>query len=205
MTWIIIGFTVLVSISSFNNPELFSKLQFNAYQVYHRKEWYRLISHGFVHANWMHLFVNMFVLYMFGTGVESWLKELESNGIIKFFRLVYVLFYFSAIIIASLISLFKHKDNIWYNSVGASGATSAILFFYIFFNPWDKLYVFALLPVPGIILGILYLIYSHYMSRKNVDNINHDAHLIGAIFGFLFPLILDFKLINFFISQLLGR
>ena len=202
MTVIIIIITALISITAFSNDKLFSKLQFNPYQVYHRKEWYRLLSHGFLHANWTHLIVNMLVLFMFGTAAENWFRQLEYEGFIKMYKLIYVVFYLVAIVISSLVSLFKYKDNVWYNSVGASGAVSAVLFFNIFFNPWEKLYVYALIPVPGIILGAGYLIYSQYMSKKNIDNINHDAHFVGAVFGFLFPLILNYRLINHFLSEL---
>lgn len=205
MTIALIIITALISIMAFQNHELFAKLHFNAYQVYHRKEWYRMLTHGFLHVDYTHLIVNMLVLFMFGTAAERWLKILESEGLIKYHRLVYLGFYLAAIIIASSVSLFKHKNNAWYNSVGASGAVSAVLFFNIFFNPWEKLYVYALVPVPGIILGVAYLVYSQFMSKKGNDNINHDAHFIGAVFGLLFPLILDYRLINHFIFELLRR
>lgn len=203
MTIIIIVITVLISIAAFNNRKLFAKLQFNAYQIYHRKEWYRLLTHGFLHANYTHLIVNMLVLFFFGTAAEQWLQVLESDGLIKFSRLVFVGFYLLSVMFASSISLVRHKDNTWYNAVGASGAVSAILFFNIFFNPWEKIYVYALIPVPGIILGAVYLIYSQYMSKKEVDNVNHDAHFLGAVFGFIFPMLLDIRLINHFIHELL--
>ncbi len=203
MTIIIIGITVLISIAAFNNRQLFERFQFNAYRIYHQKEWYRVFTHGFLHANYTHLIVNMLVLFFFGTAAEKWLQVLESDGMIKYYKLVYVVFYLIAIMLASSVSLFKHKNNAWYNAVGASGAVSAVLFFNIFFNPWEKIYVYALIPVPGIILGAAYLIYSHFMGKKQVDNINHDAHLLGAIFGFVFPLFLDVRLINHFIHELL--
>jgi membrane associated rhomboid family serine protease len=107
-----------------------------------------------------------------------------------------------AIVVASLTSLFRHKDDPWYNAVGASGAVSAMLFFFIFFNPWELLYFYGILPVPGIVMGVIYLIYSHYMSRKEDDNVNHDAHIAGAVFGFVFPLFIDFSLIHYFFERL---
>ncbi|MBN2612630.1 MAG: rhomboid family intramembrane serine protease [Bacteroidales bacterium] len=205
MTIAIIIVTVLVSIAAFQNHTLFSKLHFNAYLIYHHREWYRLLTHGFLHVDYTHLVVNMIVLFMFGTAAEQWLRALEQDAMIRFPGLVYAGFYLSAIVISSLLSLVKNKDNEWYNSVGASGAVSAILFFNIFFNPWEKLYVYALIPVPGIILGVAYLFYSQYMGKKSRDNINHDAHFIGAVFGLLFPLLLNPKLINHFIFELMGR
>jgi membrane associated rhomboid family serine protease len=202
MTYIIIAFTVIISILSFRNSAYFSKLQFNAYQIYHRKEWYRLLSHGFLHANWTHLIVNMLVLFIFGPVVEDLFKLHGFGGSAKFYALLFLLFYLLAIILSSLLSLFKQRNNAWYNSVGASGAVSAVIFSYIFFNPWKKIYIYGILPVPGIILGAVYLIYSQYMSKRNVDNINHDAHFIGAVFGFLFPVIMDYSLMGNFIRDL---
>ena len=132
MTYIIIAFTAIISIMAFNNSEIFSKFQFNAYQIYHRKEWHRLLTHGFLHANWTHLIVNMLALFLLGPAVERYFNELMRIGIIKYHRLIFLLFYLLAIILSSLISLYKQKNNAWYNSVGASGAVSAIIFFYIF-------------------------------------------------------------------------
>jgi membrane associated rhomboid family serine protease len=202
MTYLIIAFTAIVSILSFRNSAYFSKLQFNAYQIYHRKEWYRLLSHGFLHANWTHLIVNMLVLFIFGPVVENLFKQHGFGGSVRLSPLIFLLFYLLAIVLSSLLSLFKQRNNAWYNSVGASGAVSAIIFSYIFFNTWKKLYIYGILPVPGIILGVVYLIYSQYMSKRNVDNINHDAHFIGAVFGFLFPVIMDYSLMGNFIRDL---
>jgi len=187
---------------AFNNHELFYKLQFNPYQVYHRKQWYRIISHGFLHADWTHLIVNMLVLWSFGTAVERYFMELEQMGMLKFPRLIFLLYFLVGIILSSLSTLVKHRDNHHYNSVGASGAVSAIVFTSIFFAPLSKVYFYLVIPIPGIIFGILYLVYSQYMSKKNKDNINHDAHFYGAVFGFFFPLVIDVDLINIFLNGL---
>jgi membrane associated rhomboid family serine protease len=202
MTYILIIFTALVSIPAFRNHEWFSKLQFNAFQIYHRREVHRLLTHGFLHANWTHLIVNMMVLYFFGPTVEQYMRQILSPEMQHLYRLVYLLFYFAGIVVASLISLYKYRDNAWYNSVGASGAVSAVIFFYIFFNPWERIYFYGILPVPGIIMGILYLVYSHYMSRRGTDNVNHDAHMVGALFGFIFPLFINYHLIQYFLDKL---
>ncbi len=205
MTYILVALTALVSIPAFNNNEWFLKLQFNAYQIYHRKEFYRLFTHGLLHASWMHLIVNMLVLIFFGPNVEKYLQYILGPNLQPLSHLIYILFYFGAVIIASISSLFRHKDDVWYNAVGASGAVSAVLFFFIFMNPWELLYLYGIIPIPGIISGVLYLIYSHYMSRKGTDHINHDAHISGAIFGFIFPLLINFRLIFYFMDQLLSR
>jgi len=204
MTYILIAFTALISIVAFNNQDWFLKLQFSPYQVYHRRQHYRLLTHGFLHANWMHLIVNMLVLFFFGPYVENYLKMILGQELQQWSRLIYLLFYFAAIIVASLPSLFKHKNNAWYNAVGASGAVSAVIFFFIFFKPWELIYFYGILPVPGIIMGLLYLAYSHFMSKRDADNINHDAHITGALFGFIFPLLVDYRLIHYFIKELLS-
>lgn len=204
MTLAIIIITSLISILCFSRRELFYRLQFNAYQIVHRKEIHRMLTHGFVHANWWHLIVNMLVLYFFGRNVEYIMLAKAAEGMIKFPRLTYIIFYLAAIVFASTISLVQHRNNHWYNSVGASGAVTATLFFSIFFQPWSKVCLYAFICIPGIIFGVIYLIYSHYMSRRGGDNINHDAHLLGAIFGFIMPLFIDISLIKDFFNELLS-
>lgn len=201
MTIGIIIITSVISIICFSRPELMAKLQFNPYLVYHRKEYYRLFSHAFLHADWLHLIVNMFVLFSFGTTVENYFNQLSIAGLLKNPNLIYIILYIGSILFATTTTLIKHKDNSLYNSVGASGAVSAIVFTSIFFAPLNKLFLYFI-PLPGIIAGILYLVYSQYMSKRGKDNINHDAHLIGAIFGFLFPLFIDPGLVKLFLQQL---
>jgi membrane associated rhomboid family serine protease len=204
MTIIIIAITAIVSIICFSNYNLREKLQLNPYKVYHNKEYWRLLTHAFVHADWLHLIVNMFVLFSFGQGIENYFQTLRSADIISQHPYVYyVIMYFSAIVIASLTTIKKYKDNFAYNAVGASGAVATVLFACIFFDPWQKLLFWAIIPVPGIIFGALYLWYSHYMSRRSNDNINHDAHFLGALYGFTFPVLLDPRLFYVFIKQLI--
>jgi len=204
MTILLVAITSIISVIAFNKHELFDKLQLNPYATYHKKEWYRIISHGFLHADWVHLFVNMFVLFSFGRVVESIFKQLAYEGIIKSPVLTFVILYFGSMIMATITTIKKQKDNQWYNSVGASGAVSAVIFTSIFFQPLANLYFYTVIPIPGIVFGILYLAYSHYMSKRGGDNINHDAHFIGAVFGFLFPILLEPKLFFVFINQLLS-
>ena len=202
MTIIIIIVTLIITVIAFYSEELLSKMMLNPYQVYYKKEWYRMITHGFLHADWTHLIINMIVLYSFGSNVEAWFGRLKMAGYIESVAITYSLLYFGGIIISSGITLFRHRNNRWYNSVGASGAVSAIIFTSIFFNPLDRLYFFAVIPIPGIVFAILYLVYSSYMSRRSRDNINHDAHLLGAVYGFLFPFLIDVNLISHFLKGL---
>ncbi|MDR2848088.1 MAG: rhomboid family intramembrane serine protease [Bacteroidales bacterium] len=201
MTFFIVLITSIVSIAAFRQRDVFAKLLFNPYQVYHRREWYRLVTHGLLHADWVHLIVNMFVLFSFGSHVEYYFSELTEITWIKYPYIWYLAFYILALMVSSLTTLQKHKDDVWYNSVGASGAVSAVLFFSIFFEPHNSLLFMGIVPVKAYIFGPLYLVYSWYAARKDADNINHDAHLLGALFGFSFPLLIDPRLIKVFIGQ----
>ncbi len=200
MTIIIIVITCFVSIAAFSRLDLMEKLQFNASKVYHQKQYYRLVSHGFVHANWEHLIVNMIVLYSFGRAIEYYF----DYGFGRMSNAYFLLLYFGGMIVSNAYALIKHRNNYYYNAVGASGAVSAVLFAAIFFEPWEKIYFFGLLPVPGIIFAVLYLAYSYYMSRKQSDNIAHDAHFLGALFGFILPILLNASYFERFLDKLFG-
>ncbi|MCF6333242.1 MAG: rhomboid family intramembrane serine protease [Draconibacterium sp.] len=198
ITWLIIGVTALVSYMAFQNSALMNKLQFNAAKIIHKKEYYRLVSHAFIHANWTHLLVNMFVLYFFGRNIEAYFGYYFGNRAIAY----YLLLYFGGILASNIWSLIKQQNNYYYNAVGASGAVSAVLFAAIFFNPWEKLYLFAIVPIPGILFAVGYLFYSYQKGKKGNDNVAHDAHFLGAIFGFIFPILLKPDLLGQFIEKL---
>ncbi|MDR1182176.1 MAG: rhomboid family intramembrane serine protease, partial [Bacteroidales bacterium] len=165
--------TVIVSLIAWRRAELANRMIFHAPSIIHRREWYRLFSYGFLHANWGHLLVNMFVLWMFGTSVEDGYAYLfGGKG-----HFLYLFLYLSAIVISSLYDLKKQRDNDNYFAVGASGAVSAVLFAFIFLYPMRKVYFFFIpIGIPAFIFGIFYLLYSSYMSRKNIDNVGHNAH-----------------------------
>lgn len=206
MTYIFLAVTIVISIIAFSNDTFFSKLMLNPYSVVHRKEYYRVLSHGFIHVDYTHLIVNMIVLYSFGTAVEQYFDNLTDNGYMRFPHLWYTALYILGMVVSSISTIIRHKNNSSYNSVGASGAVSAVLFCSIFFSPLRKLAVFFIVPMPGIIFGVIYLVYSQYMSKKNYDNINHEAHFVGAVFGFLFPMFINYKwLMDIFVNSLINR
>jgi len=198
MTLILIAITVAVSYAAFKSPRLMDQLQFNASKIYYKKEYHRLITHAFLHANWEHLFVNMIVLYSFGSAIEFYFKEQFGNNHIVYFFLLY----FGGILVSNLYALFKQRKNYFYNAVGASGAVSAVLFAAIFFDPWNMIYFFGILPIPGIIFAGLYLVYSYQMSNKQKDNVAHDAHFLGALYGFIFPVLINPRLLEVFMDKL---
>ncbi|MCU4157224.1 rhomboid family intramembrane serine protease [Carboxylicivirga sp. A043] len=199
---IIIIVISLISIAGFSQPELIYKYQFNAWQIKNRKEYVRWISHGFFHADWVHLFVNMYVLFFFGGSLlYSFKWSIPVNSNIAFLILV-----FSAFVISSLKSYLKEQNNYNYNAIGASGAVSAVVFANILYDPLAMYgFFFIRKPIlPAILFGIGYLIYSGYMSKKNVDNIGHDAHFWGAVYGFVFPIFLNPSLLVRFFNELLS-
>jgi membrane associated rhomboid family serine protease len=188
----------LTSILAFSNREVIKQFQFNAFKVYHKKQYYRMLTHALVHANWEHLVVNMIVLWSFGMAVEHNF-QLNFGGNSSYY---FIAMFVGSVVLSSTWSLIKERNNIYYNAVGASGAVSAVLFAAIFFNPWDNIYFFGVLPMPGIIFGVLYLYYSFYMSRKKLDNIGHDAHFLGAVVGFCTPMLIRPSLFFDFINLL---
>jgi len=199
ITTIIIFITVIISVISLNNSDVFTRLKFNAYDVKHSNQWYRFFTYGFVHAGYLHLFINMFVLYSFGRIVEgNFGLHFPEKGL-----LYYILLYTGGLLLSIIPAFGKHKNDVFYNAVGASGAVSAIVFSSILLYPVGKIYFF-LIPVgiPAPIFGILYLIYEAAMSRRAKDNIGHDAHFWGAVFGLIFTIALKPELVVLFVQQL---
>jgi membrane associated rhomboid family serine protease len=199
LTVIIILITSAISIWAFQQPELLNRLLFHPYSIKHRNEWYRFVSSGFVHGSWLHLLFNMFTFYWFGEAVDRGvLKPLfgsELGGIL------FIALFVIGIIIAHISTYIKYKDAPHYRSLGASGGVAAVVFCSIMFYPVNDLCLYGLLCIPGFILGPLYLIYSYYQGKKGTDNINHEAHLFGAIFGIVFAIVVDPRVIGHFIDQ----
>ena len=199
ITVIIIAITCIVSILCFNGTLNGNKLIFNAYQVWHRKEWYRMLTSGIIHSGWGHLFFNMLTLYFFGRVVEQCFSA-AFGGVLG--AVLYVMLYVSALAISSLGDLVKYRDNWNYNALGASGAVSAVLFASILFAPKMGIYIYLIpIPVPGYIFAPLYLLYCWYMAKRNMDNIGHTAHFWGAVYGILFPIICKPDVLSFCLSQ----
>lgn len=203
MTITLVILTVLASIAALKRRAIFERLLLSPYRMVYHKEWYRIVTHGFIHADYVHLAVNMIVLYSFGEAVEMTLDAMHAEGITSIPTLHFLLLYFGGMAVATVSTIAKHKDAYDYSAVGASGAVSAVLFASIFFRPWSMLYLMGVIPVPGIVFGPLYLWYSSYMGRRAADNVNHDAHFYGAIFGFLYPIAVNPQLLWHFVCQLM--
>ena len=185
ITFILIAANVLFSIIGFSNDSFVSKTIMWPYGVKRQKQYGRFITSGFLHADWMHLIFNMFTFYFFGRNIEIYFSMLGLGGAISYLAL-----YFLALIVSDIPSYLKHQDDSQYRSLGASGAVSAVVFAAIVFDPWARLYLFGGVPLSAFLFAVLYIIYCIYMSRRSSDNVNHDAHLWGSIFGLVFTVAL---------------
>ena len=186
LTYLIIGLTCLISIPAFQNREIFSKLLFNPSVIRANKEWYRFITHAVLHADFIHLAMNMYVLYMFGGMVENiFVSSFGTGKGETYFFLLYII----SIVASTIPSYEKHKNDFHYNAVGASGAVSAVVFSAILLNPWMSLsLMFIPIPIPAPVFGALYLVYCWYMEKRGGDNIAHGVHYWGSLFGAVFTL-----------------
>jgi membrane associated rhomboid family serine protease len=202
MTIAIIIVTVLVSFLAFRERKLMDKLLLSPYRIIHLKEWHRLLTHIFVHADYMHLAVNMLVFFSFGIFAENLFDQLRDTGYISSPLLHFATLYFGGAVVSSLTTVRKHRNNSYYQAVGASGGVSAVVFISIFFQPLSNLWLMGIIPIPAILFGVGYLAYSHYMSKRSSDNVNHDAHFVGAVFGFIYPILISPSLVKFFLSEL---
>ncbi|MCT4582452.1 MAG: rhomboid family intramembrane serine protease [Flavobacteriales bacterium] len=200
VTLVIVAITVLVSLAAFNNQDLTNQLIFSPYQAKHQNEWWRAITHGFIHADHMHLFFNMYVLYNFGDLIEQTLIYIygSTTGMLYFVGM-----YVGGLLFATLPSMRKHSDNPMYRSLGASGAVSTVLFAFIIYYPSEKLsLLFIPIGIPAYIFGALYLAFETYSNKNGRTNIAHDAHIAGALFGVLYVIVLDFDNLARFVSQI---
>jgi len=191
ITYAIIAFTALISFIGFNNADTINKLIFYPYEIKEKKEWFRFISHGLIHADFTHLLFNMLTLYFFGQYAE-----------LIFDKSLYIIFYVGGLIVASIPDYLKNKDNPNHRSLGASGAVAAVLAAVVIMNPWATIYIKFIIPIPAILYLVIYIVYSAYMDKKGGDNIGHSAHMWGTIYGAVFTMAAKPELFKDFIYQL---
>jgi membrane associated rhomboid family serine protease len=197
--YLLIGATVILSLIGFSNHSFFEKNKFVPYLVARNpKEWFRIISSGFLHADFMHLLLNMYVFYSFGSFLSAYfIFTFEKLG-----NLLFLILYITSIIASHIPTLIKQKNNGYYASIGASGAVSAITFSYILINPTSTITMLMGIHMPAILFGIIYLAAEYFLGKRNNDNINHDAHFWGAVYGFAFTGLLQPNLFVAFINQI---
>lgn len=210
ITLIIIIVTVLISVSAFSNQRMMEQLIFYPPSV-NRGQWYRFFSCGLIHGDYGHLIFNMLTLYLFGQG-----SAIETNqgttytGVEFLFTYIFgesgKYIYFGMYVLALAVSLLptyaKHKDNYHYRSLGASGAVSAVVFASILLNPLVGIGLFFIpVYIAGFIFGILYLVVSNLLEKRGQDNINHSAHIFGALFGVAFTIVACQLIANYPVLQ----
>jgi len=182
ITLTIIIVTCVITLTGFRNGKVVDELIFWPPAISKKHQYYRFITCGLIHADYMHLIFNMLTLYFFGTFMEA-----HYQGELGLQKWYYLALYIGALIVSNIPTYLKHRNDYNYRSLGASGAVSAVLFAFILLYPWQRIVVLVF-PVPAIVYGVLFLVYSAYMSKKGGDNVNHDAHFYGALFGILFTI-----------------
>lgn len=198
-TILLVVITTLISFYAYDNRTWFVRLSFRPYDIKRNKgEAFRFITHGFVHADFLHLLFNMFVLYSFGTILEQFFYEMYGAAGLYYF----VLLYFGGILFGTLPAYAKHRDNVMYTSIGASGGTTGLVFAFIAIAPFQPLQTAFLPGLPAIVFGILILAAEYFLSKRGNTNIAHDAHIYGALYGFAFTLLLDRDILYNFFTQI---
>jgi membrane associated rhomboid family serine protease len=199
-TVIIIAITIFISFTAWSQPNLMANWIFSPYNISQRKQWHRFATSGFLHANYLHLGFNMISLYFFGKDAEQGFLEKYGHELYRYF---YIIFYISAIVFSHIPVYFRHKRNPSYRALGASGAVSAVIFMTVIMNPEMKLMIFPIpIRFPGIVFAILYVLYSAYMSKNARDNIGHEAHLYGSLYGLVFVGVMMPERIVYFMNNL---
>ncbi|MDN3550667.1 rhomboid family intramembrane serine protease [Mucilaginibacter aquaedulcis] len=192
---IIFVITIITSLIAFSNQELFGKMMLHPYSVSRGRYVYTVITSGFIHRDWMHLFFNMLSYYFFAFQLEPLLGHWQFGVL-----------YMVSLVLSDMPSVLKHKENYNYYSLGASGAVSAVIFSAILYNPLSQMMILPIpIPIPAVLFGVLYLVYCSYASKYSRDQINHDAHLYGALSGLMITIIFHPGILPGFLQQIIER
>lgn len=196
VTLLLLAVTAFVSWRAFNDRVLLDRLILWPPAIDRHRQYERLLTHGFIHADMQHLLFNLITLFFFGRAIEPvFVERIGMPG--------FLLFYLSAVVVAILPTYLRHRHDSQYRSLGASGAVSAVLFSYILFAPWSLIFVFFI-PVPAIVYAVAYIGYSIWMDHRGSDNVNHSAHLWGAAYGMLFTLAMEPRAGALFVQRVLN-
>ena len=206
ITYTFLGIIIVFSILCFNNKMAMNKYLFHPYSIYHNKEHYRFLTHAFIHGDYIHLLFNCLALFSFGLALEEHIFPYYFGE--KLGKIYYILLFTGGIYAASFTEYFRNKNNPDYSSLGASGAISSIMFCYIMVSPLSKISLFFF-PMQGWIAGILLLGVSYYLIRRKKtstynDNISHESHFWGALFGVVFILVLKPAVFKNFMASIVG-
>ncbi len=200
-TNIIVALTCLTSMALMNQSQNRADWLLHPVYILRYKQWYRFVSSALVHADGVHLAINMFVLWSFGNALERvFFPSFLGGGA----HLTLVVLYVSGVIIASIPAFLRNRTDPSYAALGASGGVSAVVFAVILFAPWSNLYLYGVIAIPQILAGIAYLVYSWRKDKAANDNVGHLTHFTGAIWGLIFPCLIEPRLIGHFFSAVLA-
>lgn len=188
-----------ISFWAWKDPAVMNKLIFTPYLVKEKGEYYRFLTSGFVHADYIHLGFNLFVLWNFGEVLQYSFQNIFGGT----WHVHFLALFLIGVIVSEIPTYLRHRTAPHYRSLGASGGVSSIVFAFIFIYPLEKLYFF-LIPMPAIIYGVGYLVYCTYQDKRQADHINHSAHLWGSVFGAIYLIILKPDLALSFINQIIN-
>jgi membrane associated rhomboid family serine protease len=188
----IFAITIATSLWAFYNDNAYSNMILHPYSVSKGYRIYTIITSGLIHNDWMHLFFNMLTFSFFAFDLEKTIGHWQFG-----------LLYMVCLILSDLPTVYKHRNDDWYHSLGASGAVSGIIFGAILYNPLAKMsLMFLPIGIPAVLFGALYLVYCNYASKQSRDNINHDAHMFGALSGLLITIALNPHVVHDCISEI---
>ncbi|MCX6352479.1 MAG: rhomboid family intramembrane serine protease [Bacteroidetes bacterium] len=193
--------TIVASFFAFRNPHAAREFMLHPFSFIQHKKYYQPITSGFIHADWMHLIFNMVSYFFFAFPLEIMLVN-RAGGMGHFqFFIIYIL----SMVLADAQTIYKHRNNYAYFSLGASGAVTAVIFSLVLFWPTMKLYLMGIpFPIPAPIYAMAYVGFSIYAAQKQRDNINHEAHLGGAFAGLIITTIFYPTIWREFFAQLFG-
>lgn len=178
---LILGAIVLMSVLALRvAPKILERNLLRPYWLLRKKHYDTLITSGFIHGDFGHLLFNSLTFFFFAPPLE------RTIGTPRFVAL-----YFIGLVLSSLGTVIKQRNNPDYAALGASGAILAVLFAFIVYYPTRMLYLYLAIPIPAVVFAFGYLAYSWWASKNKRDNINHDAHLDGAIIGLIFVAVTD--------------
>lgn len=207
ITYTLLTIIIVFSFYCFNDRKAMYKYLFHPYSIYHNREHYRFLSHAFIHGDYIHLAFNCLALYSFGIQLEEGFFGNPNVFDPRLGKLFYILLFTGGIYAASITEYFRNRNNPDYTSLGASGAISSIMFCYIMISPVSRISLFFF-PMQGWIAGILLLGVSYYLIRRKrttsySDNISHESHFWGALFGVVFIIILKPVILKGFVQQIM--
>lgn len=190
----IIVFFITIGISLYamsGRSSIYDSWALSPWKLVNENKWYLTITKGFIHADLMHLIFNMLTYYFFAFRLESIVGSVS-----------FLIIYFASLILSDISTIIKNKNNQGYRAVGASGAIAGILFSYILFDPTSKMMMFPFpIGIPSTIFALLYLAFCYFASKRSMDEINHEAHLWGALTGLIVTIILIPQSIEYFIEK----